>query len=395
MIRWGHLASSIGASGVTSYWRRVGFDHLNDWHQAGFVNPTSLRGAPVSARQWYTAAGVWTQWSGGAGFEFDTWENESRHRNEVDNLFLPSPQASWRSTSLASNQIVFDSANASRSRFDHAGFAAFGTNVRKLRVAYNTTNSWSAPPADYTIYSDLVSGLTISAVDSAMGYVDVAGATLAEGQYVGKWLHATSGPWASASITIASQVGNRLYLGAAGWTAVAMQTGDSVLIHGDSLGTFFDARRQYRYMLVEASGQTTAAGYFEIGTVVSGLTLGFDGAAVEWEHAETLVNGVDVSDGIGGVRWGFEATPPRREWRGRVAGDAIKVRRTFSNVLRAFASMSVRPFAMSWDRSFAPTDLALVRYVGDVEFQNAGWRQAADGSWYSVGDADLVFSEEL
>jgi hypothetical protein len=57
--------------------------------------------------------------------------------------------------------------------------------------------------------------------------------------------------------------------------------------------------------------------------------------------------------------------------------------------------MSVRPFALTWDRSVSPIDLALVRYVGDFEFQNAGWRQALDGSWYSVGDADVSFSEEL
>lgn len=395
LVKWGHLAAAVGLSGVTSYWRRFGFDHLHDWHQAGFANPDSLRGAPVSARPWYTNAGAWTQFSGGAGFEFDTWQNESRHRNEVENLFLPSPQATWRSTSLASNQIVFDSRNAGRSVFDHGAVALFGTNTRSVRIAYNAGNSWSAPSANYTAYSDLVSGLTVSAVEASMRHVDVAGATLAEGEYVGKWLHATSGPWASASITITNQVGNRLFFGEAGWTAVAMQTGDSVVIHGDRFGLFHDVQQRYRYMLVETSGQTTASGYYQIGTIIAGLTLGFDGAAVDWEHSETMVNGTDVSDGIGGVRWGFEATPPRREWRGRVAGDAIKVRRSFSQVLRAFASMSVRPFAMTWDRSVSPVGLALVRYIGDFEFQNAGWRQAADGSWYSVGDAELTFSEEL
>lgn len=389
---WGHLT---GVSGVSSDWRRFAFDYRHDWHQGGFLNPTSLRGAPVSARPWYTTAGVWTQWSGGSGFEFDTWANESRHRNEVDNLFFPSPQATWRSTSLASQQIVLDSTNVGRAYFDHAAVAVFGSNARKVRVAYNSTNSWAAPATETTIYADLVSGLTVSAVASDMSYVDVAGATLSEGEYAGRWLHATNGPWANASITIASQVGNRLFFGTPGWTAVPMQTGNAVVIHGPSIATFYPARRQYRYMLVETSGQTTAAGYYEIGSVIAGQTFGFDAAAVDWEHTDTAINGVDVSDGIGGVRWGFEATPVRREWSGVIRGDASKVRRTFERVLRQFVSLSVKPFAMTWNRDDVPRELALVRYIGDVEFQNAGYRQAADGTWYTVGDANVVFSEEL
>mgnify|MGYP001566038671 FL=1 len=393
-ISWGHLT---GVAAVSSDWRRFVFSNGSSWHQAGFVNPTSLRGAPVSARSWYTTAGVWTDWSGGAGFEFDTWLGESRHRNEVDNLFLPSPQATWRSTSLASNQIVLDAENVSRPVFAHDGASFYGCNVRKLRIAYNAANSWAAPATEHTLYSDLVAGLTVSAVGSDLnaGYVDVSGSTLDAGAYAGKWLHATNGPWSGASITISAQVGNRLFFGHPGWTSNPMATGNSVVIHGSVLATLFAARAQYRYMLLEASGQTTAAGYYEIGTPVCGVTFGLDGAAVEWAHAEATINGVEVTDGIGGVAWAYEATQPRRSWEGRIAGDASKVRRTFERVLRSFADLSVRPFTMLWDRDDLPATAAPVRYVGDVAFANDGWRQAADGTWYPVGDADVQFREEL
>lgn len=395
-LQWGHLT---GVAAVSSDWRRFAFARTSDWHQAGFINPTSLRGAPVSARPWYVSAGVWVDWSGGAGFEFDTWLAESRHRNEVDNLFLPSPQATWRSTSLASNQIVLDSSNAaSRSSFSHDGFAMFGANVRKLRVAYSSTNGpWSAPAQDMTLYSDLVAGLSISVVNlaGALSYVDVTGATLDEGAYVGKWLHMTNGAWANASITIASQVGNRLYFGPPGWTSVRPSVGDSAVIHGSVLATLYAARRNYGFMLLETSGQTTAAGYYELGLPVAGVTSGLDGAAVDWQHAEATVNGVEVSDGVGGVRWAFEATPPRRRWEGSISGDAIGARRTFERQLRTLVDLSVKPFAMMWDRDDLPATVAPVRYVGDVEFANDGWRQAANGTWYPVGNADVRFDEEL
>ncbi len=394
MVIFGNVT---GLAGVTSDWRRFTLDRNVDWSQAQFVNPGSLRGAPVSARPWFMASGAYVEFSGGAAFEFDSWSVESRHRHEVENLFLPSPQAGWRSTSMSTQQIVLDAANVNRSAFGHGGALLAGLNVRSVRVAYNTANSWSAPAVDMTLTSDIVTGLSVSAVDPSLRYVEVAGATLDEGAYVGKWIAFTGGAWSGASITIASQSGQRLYFDAPGWTSAAMSTNDTCVIHGSVACSLYSAVQGYRYMLVQTSQQTTAAGYHEIGSLIAGVTFGFDDAELSWEHGLDVLNGVEITDGIGGVRWGFEASPPRRTWSFGVE-EAIRKRQKFESAARGLARLSVRPIGFAHgDVSVAaelPKIAVPVRYVGDVKMQNAGWRQVG-GVWHEVGAMDFRFDEEL
>lgn len=395
MVVFGNLA---GNAGVTSDWRSFTFDRRADWGQAQFVNPTSLRGAPVSARPWYMASGAHVEFSGGAAFEFDTWSIETRHRHEIENLFMPSPQATWRSTSLVTQAIVFDAANVNRSSFRHAGHLIKGANMRRLRVAYNDTDSWGAPTKDTTLLSDLTSGLTVTAVDAGLRYVEVSGLTLDDGSYIGKWLHFTSGRWSGASITISSQSGQRLFFAAPGWTSVSPSTNDACVIHGDTFCTFALGPTSQRFMYLQVPQQTTAAGFHEIGSLVAGITIGFDDAEASWEHGLSVLNGVEITDGIGGVRWGFEASPPRRTWSFGVE-DAVRKRQKWEAAARGLARLSVRPIGMVYGVISATGDLAktaaLVRFVGDVAMKNSGWRQQADGTWYEVGSLDLAFDEEL
>lgn len=394
MVIFGNVT---GLAGTTSDWRSFKLDKNVDWSQAQFTNPTSLRGAPASAKAWFLSSGAHVEFSGGSAFEFDSWSVACRHRHEVENLFLPSPQAGWRSTSMSTQQIVFDAANVNRSAFRHGGALLAGLNVRSVRVAYNTANSWSAPAVDMTLTSDIVTGLSVSAVDPSLRYVEVAGATLDEGAYVGKWLAFTGGAWSGASITIASQSGQRLYFEAPGWTSAAMATNDTCVIHGSVACSLYSAVQGYRYMLVQTSQQTTAAGYHEIGSLIAGVTFGFDAAELSWEHGFDVLNGVEITDGIGGVRWGFEASPPRRTWSFSVE-EAIRKRQKFESVARGLARLSVRPIGfIHGDVSVAaqlPKIAVPARYVGDVKMQNVGYRQV-DATWYEVGAMDFRFDEEL
>ena len=392
-IQWGHV---VGLAGVTSDWRRFAVDFNNDWHQGGFASPTSLRGAPVSARAWWMSDGVWVDWGGGAAFEQDYWRAQPRHRYEVDNLFLPSPRAPWRSTSLVSNQLIWRASEDSNSRprqFNHTAFSMFGANVRKLKVAYDSSISFTSPITSFWLYSDLVSGITVSTVGD--GFIDVAGATLEPGAHLGNWFHFTSGALSGASVTISQQAGNRLYFDPLGWTSVAAATSDALVIHGSVLGTLYTSAVRSKFLLLECSGITTAAGYYQLGTPVPGLTQGFDNSAIDWEHSEVLVNNVEITEGIGGVRWGYEASPPRRTWETVARGDASKVRKAVENMLRSSSSISVRPVALVWDRDNLPATLAPVRWLGNIELENAGWRQATDGTWYVVGDMPMRLEEEL
>ena len=38
---------------------------------------------------------------------------------------------------------------------------------------------------------------------------------------------------------------------------------------------------------------------------------------------------------------------------------------------------------------------AVTRFIGETVREEVGWRQAADGTWYTVGNLSLTFEEDL
>lgn len=392
---WGHLS---GLSGLSSHWRRIEHDDDSNCHQYGFSNPTVQRGAPCAAQPIYVSKGVYASWSGGAGFEEDRWTAEPRHLNEIDNLFLPSPDAPWKGSSMTTQSIVFTADPDDSTKFlDHGGLAVFGTSTHRMTVEYNGTNTWGGPAYSAAVTNDLTPALRVSGLSN--GYVDVTGMTLDDGQYVGKYARTLVTGLVVTSLRIDRQVGNRLYLDAAGTANAtrAFASGSSLWIHDDKFVVEHPTRQVFPFMRLTfpcPPGTTTATLDIRAGTLVAGPTLDFP-AAIAWAHTQVEEPNQEIFAGEQGLRWGYQLGKSRRGMEGTIVGDAAKSRRVLANQLRHLTQFAVRPLVFAWDADDLQRSAMLARYDGAVERAEAGWRQASDGTWYSVGDMTLRFSEEL
>jgi hypothetical protein len=394
-FEWGHLT---GVANQSSYWRRIEFDDGSACNQFGFSNSVDQRGAPCVALPMYVTNNVYASWSGGAGFEDDSWTAEPRHTNEVDNLFLPSPRSYWSGTSLATQHIVLTAdADDTSARFDHSGIAVFGTSTHRMTVAYESSDSWGSPIYSAAVTNDMTPALRVSA---AVGhYVDVAGLTLDGGEYVGKYARTVVAGDSVISFRIARQAGQRLYLEQTGaiLAGLAFPAGSSLWIHDDKFVVQHPARQQYAFMRLTfpcPTGTTPATLDIRAGTLIAGPTMDFP-AAINWAHTTTEAPNVEMSEGVQGLRWGYEMGPSRRAFEGRIVGDVNRNRRVLANQLRNLSQFSARPLVFATDSDDLLRSSMLVRYMGAVENQNAGWKQRDDGSWYPIGDLTIAFDEEV
>lgn len=392
---WGCMS---GTANLSSHWRRIEHDQNSNCHQYGFTNPSYLRGLPCAAQPVFLQSDLYLGWSGGAGFEGDAWTLDPRHTNEVENLFLPSPDAAWVGTSLTTQQIVFvASASDTTKLLDHAGIAVFGTSTHRMTVEYAQTNSWGSPGYSAAVTNDLTPALLVSAVTN--GCVTVSGATLDDGEYVGKYLRTALSGSNVISFEIERQVGQKLYLGAVGSSLVTMafSAGASAWIHDDKFVVEHSSVQRYPYMRLTfpaPSGTTTATLDVRAGTLVAGVTHGFS-TAINWAHSQSEVPNVELNEGGQGLRWGFELGRSRRTFEGTIRGDVARSRRMLANQLRTLAGFSAKPLVLATDKENLQRSAMLARFTGTIERDEVGWKQAEDGSWFPVGDLTVTFEEEV
>lgn len=392
---FGHLT---GEAGLTSFWKRFEHNAVGACNQFGFQSPASQRGQPCAAQPVYLSGGVYAFWSGGAGFEGDSWTAEPRHTNEVENLFLPSPQSYWVGTSLTTQQIVLVADPNDADRYlVHSGIAVFGTSTHRMTVQYNGTDSWGTPSFSAAVTNDITPALRVATVKS--GLVSVTGATLDDGEYVGKYARTVLNGDSVVSFRINRQSGQFLHLDMTGTINAthAFAAGSSLWIHDDKFVVEYDAEEQEAFMRLTfpaPPGTTTATLDVRAGTVLAGATLDFP-AAINWSHTDTDVPNVEMGEGVQGMRWAYQMGAPRRGIEGRLVGDVDRNRKILGNQLRHLTNFSGRPFVFAWDGDDLQRSALLVRYEGNVQRENAGWKQRSDGSWYPIGDMTLSFSEEL
>lgn len=397
-FEWGAL---VGAAGQSSMWRRFEYAAASTFYQHRYQNPRDQRGMPVGGQPCYTLSGVYTRWTGGAGFEGDVWTAAVRHDHEVENLFLPSLQARWAGTSLTTQTIVLTGASTGRRSLEHDFFALLGTSSYEVTVDYNDGDSWGSPAATTTFSNALVTSLRVGTV--AGEYVDVDGETLASQAYVGKYARFDFGGAGKRSFEILRQNGQRLHLSTSAALTSLMAAGTSCVIHDDRFVRLWPARRNYTHMRVTlhnpapgtGAGTTTATSDVRGAVLLAGITVGFP-AELDWEFVQREVPNQEVQDGYNGSRWGARLAAPRRAIEARVVGDASDTRAILARHLRNLPQFGVRPMVFSPDSNHLQTNALYVRFVGEVEHEEAGWRQdASTGRWYPVGDLALTFEEEL
>lgn len=398
LARFGNLAA--GSAGTTSEWRDYAMRGDGHMQQHGFINPDTLRGRTPDPERAYVNNGVYARWGGGGAFESDTHEGDLLYQHGTEALFAPSPQMQIRlSPTSGDRSLVFDAGarDGGVGRFIHDALALWGTNFRRVRVEYNTANSWPGATIE-TITADVYTGLTVQSVDGEV--VTVFGdLPWVDGELAGWYLvRDTSGTEHTSRIR--DNAGAQVVL--EDWDAAlkGFTAGQTVAVYADRLVGVLAARRQYRYLRLlvpNVSGASFAHDQFRIGAIVPGVTFSFP-VPLDWAHGDAEEGNVSLETLRGGMRVSFREGPQRRRIEARVTGDANQARETLRYLIGAVADYADRPMVLVLQQDTAAQRQKYAmycRYVGPTTWEDQAWYQDLDGTWRTAGDQAVAWDQEV
>jgi len=222
----------------------------------------------VDVKDQRLAVGVEIAWHGGAGVAGDAWTISPDYGFAASNIITDSPSRPWRSEQDdAAIAIVIDMGENVRHMVDGVGF--FGCNVRTLSFQMNATDSWGSPSVDESVSFDLATG-TVDAVagnaiqDTSLlaGYKDHALKNL--------FFRPTSGTDDGVTWRILDNVGSYIMLDTT--AAHSVGAADTFAIFQASVAKTFTGGL-YRFVRIAIAAQETADGFYQIGTMVAGLSI--------------------------------------------------------------------------------------------------------------------------
>lgn len=231
----------------------------------GFVNPTNLRGRPLTATSdYFLSAGTNLGARNAAGSPGDTYTVTTGYqyaKEDVWREFRPSRCVrssadgttwDWRADAGANNQFKGDT------------IALFGTNFRTCTFEANATDTWGAPTVTVSLDATLVTS-TVGAANRGPGYFGPAvSLNWRAGQYRSdKDAHRFFVQVAGEVYEITDNDEDRLYVENVDFSAV---TG-TFYIFGDRMAAILTFAQQ-RFVRISLPSQGTSDDYFQLGTVI-------------------------------------------------------------------------------------------------------------------------------
>ena len=233
---------------------------------AGFTNPDSLHGRPLSAAvDYHVKNGVHVGAFGGPGVQGDTYTAATTYQFAARNIWLaPRLPCRWQSgvDSTAANVVFRSSANTLRGNV----VTAHGTNFPTATMEWASADSWGAPDYSVALSAVVWSGAVSSAED---GVITVDGAPWTPHRYRSEtgrrwWLRVVVGP-STEVYEIDDNDDGVIYVDG---LASAGMAGRSISIFGDRMGAVLPMTVAYPYMRLVIASSPTTDGTYRAGFVV-------------------------------------------------------------------------------------------------------------------------------
>ena len=315
-IAWGSLVSGTETS-RWAYFHYTMVDGDKDRHdELSFrdittVAPFALTGAPIPAPPFkrYVDAGLFVTGTSGPFARGDAWKIEphSDYPVEVVNPDVaPSPRRVWRSVDdSALVRLVWNVHADTDTSFGATsyGFGAFGVNVKTMRLRGWDGAAWTTlveSTADVQLsscsYTRSGNRVTVDAAASPFNagarwvhYDEFAGCTIDLGSGKLRVIHSnTEGSWTDETT-------KRPVLILDGVDGTEPASGQCSIWSSSIVGLVHENTAVYRRYAIEIPIQTTATGYFEVGTIVIGPVV-FLGQKYSWGRNHALERALQITE---------------------------------------------------------------------------------------------------
>lgn len=417
-IKVGVLAAV--ASGVNSIltWSDLAISYQSGVGQPGsIVKPDDMMGTRLNREAVLVANGLRVRWGGSGASDQDSFTGALDYLRGYQNLSMDSPRYYWESSSLVSQELVFQADDVnSGPRWQMNALLLVGTVDRTATLQFSATDSvaaWAAPAAQYDLDATTYDDLTVLSVDgSAVQVVAATGDSFAprRGELVGQSLRFTvAGAATGITATIVNDLGDDgtgrwlLVDGGLGLQSLGVQPGAKACVYGDRmvhLGTEFNRYRYWRIVFPDVSttyggaSLGTPTGTHRIGSMVPGFWHLID-PPLDWTTTDNEQPNVTEYRTKGGAGWQYTEGPAQRTFTGKAVGDVQEGRRALRDLLREHHGYSARPIGLVIDSTHHNRDTVVYgRWSAGGQLSDAAWYRDADGVWRTAGDTDLLVNEE-
>ena len=321
-ISWGHRVIQAGES----KWRLFHWSVQGAASQPlaeGFTNPTDLFSRPISRHPIGIDDGVKVSAIDGPGRESETWNIDTRYDYSVEHIdptLAPSPRRRWRTTGETQADIVWDLhglANDARYGSTTIGLYLGGINWRTGSL-WGKANGGSWVKLGDLDAAEGLQPLAFTRVGDSVG-PNVAGSVNAA-QYLQRNEYA-GGSFASSTSVVrrivrhtegafSNSLTRRATLFLDGVADSDPASGDGAIWSPRMLAIAHHVS-DYRYLRLRIDAQTTADGYFEIGSCILG-PLALFGSPYSWGRVIDNVANVELTTARDGTRYARGLGDPRR-----------------------------------------------------------------------------------
>lgn len=403
ILRFGGL-DAPGAGTTTSHWRELWVCEGTSAHQKNFVNPTSLVGHPLSGTPAvYVADGMMVSWGGLGGALADVFDGDVAHAHPAGQVAVDSPRLDWRSSGQASQTLILDADPENGvGRWVHNAIALFGCNDRNVLVDYDNDVAFGSPTTtetvDFTAFGTGSAPLLAVLASGVTLLVTVPGATtFGAGELVGCYARVTTGPATGATwkITRHDQLATLAFdEETVDLVTQGIAVGNQIVIFAPNAALpFANGLVNQRYMRLRFQDADTAEGFHRCGTVVAGVKRAVD-VPLDWARTDNQQPNVSQFRSRGAVTWSYEEGPPQRTWSGRLVGDAVREREQL-RALIGVIGFETRPIAWVFDDERPVEQVALVRWTGGSQLDNAGFYRDTNDVIRAAGDLTITLVEEV
>ena len=390
-------------------------------------------------------------WGGSSGYDGDKYSYKTESNYDSSNTIkYASPQIQYRTVGSTDDvktgnaDIVISLPDSSRSVGNnvllHSGIGLFNINAESVSLQYSDDSAFTSPTTIFQSSTKVATGRIVEAGYNNHIRMRLDGEDLNKNNskysqtknntYYAKFATLSSGVTPDInglSFSIKTRRDQYFTLDIPSFNLNDSSAGlgsnlvgTTIEIYSDTMLSMFskpttNISGASKFMKINFSGHLGTDSFYKVGSVICGMTYGFQNVPINWEHRTEVAANVQSFSSRSGIRWGYENGPSVTKFSGTIVGDVFKQEReNIKRIMQSTTQFSNRPIAMVFDDSsftsptIYSTGLATIKMYVDPEnilygtmdnqlsLSNAGWGYDENTQkWVPIGDMQITITETV